>query len=126
MANRFLNRVFLADAMTCFACFALLVTAADSLAPLLGLGAGLLRGAGWLLLPVAALFGWIATRDRPPMPMVLLGIVGNLAWVAASVAVIMMMQPTPIGIAFVAAQAAAVLLLAALEYRGFRQTAAAA
>lgn len=126
MNAQFLKRVFLVDAITCFASFALLVLAADALAPLLGLSAGFLRGAGWLLLPVAALFGWIATRAQPPLPVVWLGILGNLGWVAASFAVVAAFEPTPVGAAVVIAQALAVLALAVLEYRGVQQVGASA
>ncbi len=53
-------------------------------------------------------------------------ILGNLGWTAESFATIAQHQPTPLGTAFVAAQALAVLGLAALEYVGLRKAAVAA
>lgn len=126
MQATYLKRVFALDAATCFACFALLVLGAEMLAPLFGLSAGFLSIAGWLLLPVAALFAFIATRAVPPIGLVWLGIVGNLGWVIASFAALGILDPAPLGAGFVIAQALAVLLLAWLEYRGTRPAAAAA
>jgi hypothetical protein len=48
-------------------------------------------------------------------------IVGNLGWTAESLALLGQQSPTPLGTAFVAAQAIAVLGLAALEYAGLRR-----
>lgn len=126
MQANYLKRVFAFDAATCFACFALLVFAADALAPLLGLSAGFLSAAGWLLLPVAILFAFIAMRAMPPMGLVWLGIVGNLGWVIASFAVLGLLDPTPLGAGFVIAQALVVLALAWLEYRGTQRATSAA
>ena len=43
---------------------------------------------------------------------------GNLAWVAASFAVLALARPTPLGAAFLVAQALAVMVLALMEWRG--------
>lgn len=126
MQATFLKRVFAFDAATGFASFVLLVLGAEALAPLLGLSAGFLSAAGWLLLPVAGLFAFIATRAVPPTGLVWLGIIGNLGWVIASFAVLGLLDPTPLGVGFVVAQALAVLLLAWLEYRGVTRARVAA
>lgn len=117
----FLRRVFKLDATTCFACFALLTFGADALAPLFGLNAGFVRGAGLILLPCAALFLWLGTRV-PPLPLAVVGIAGNFLWVAESVALMAMRQDTltTLGTAFIGAQATGVLGLALLESYGVK------
>ena len=98
---------------------------ASSLAPLFGLAEPLVRGAGLLLLPLAAFIGWLASRPVPPPALVWVVIIGNAGWTAESVVLLGQHQPTALGTAFVAAQAAAVLGLAALEYVGLRKARAA-
>jgi len=118
-----LKRIFLLDAATCAASFALLVGAADALAPLAGLGEGFLRGAGWLLLPCAVLFAWLGTRALPPRAICWIAILGNLLWAGESFATIGLAADTltPFGAGFVAVQALAVLGLTALEIAGVRR-----
>lgn len=50
-------------------------------------------------------------------PLVAFVIAGNAAWVVGSVAVVLMFEVTALGLAFIVAQAAAVLVLAVLEWR---------
>jgi len=67
----------------------------------------------------------MSSRPSPGSSRRCLVIIGNLIWVAKSVAVIGIADRiTALGIAFVAAQAATVLLLAALEYQRMRRVAA--
>lgn len=107
------------DAATCVAMGLLLVAAAAVLSPWLGLPEPLLYWAGVLLFPCAALMAAAAAMRPPPPRLVGLVIAGNAAWVLASVAVALWwFEPTPLGVAFVLLQAAAVLLLMALEWRG--------
>jgi hypothetical protein len=47
---------------------------------------------------------------------VMLAVIGNAGWVAASIAVVLMTEPTLFGTAFVLAQAAVVAVLAWLEF----------
>jgi hypothetical protein len=123
----FLKRVFLADAATCAASAVLLLAGAGALSPLLGLPTGLLFWAGAVLVPVAALFAFIGTRQRPPVALAVIGILGNILWVIESVITIEMAAGiTMLGIAFVAMQAAAVAVLAALETWGLKRMSAAA
>lgn len=118
----FLKRVFLADAATCAACAVLLLVGAGALSPLLGLPTELLFWAGAVLVPVAALFAFVGTRQRPPVALAVIGILGNVLWVVESVITIEMTAGiTMLGIAFVAMQAAAVAVLAALETWGLRR-----
>jgi len=118
----FLKRVFLADAATCAACAVLLLAGAGALSPLLGLPYPLLFWAGAALVPVAALFAFIGTRQQPPVALAVIGILGNMLWVIESVITIETVAGiTMLGIGFVAAQATAVAALAALETWGLKR-----
>jgi len=81
---------------------------------------------GALLLPIAALFGWMSRQPVVPQPLLMLAVGGNLAWVAASLAVLFICAPSLLGVAFVSGQAAAVSVLAMLEVRGLDRIAAGA
>jgi hypothetical protein len=122
-ASLFLRRIFQIEAVTCAASFALLAGGAPYLDAILGLDAGFLRIVGFVLLPCAALFAWLGSRLQPPVWLCVVAIAGNILWVVDSVAVIVMEQGaiTPVGVAFVAAQAGAVAGLAMLEVYGLRR-----
>ena len=125
---RFLPRLLLVDAAASAATAILLVAAADPLAPLLHLPAGLLRGAGAALLPFVALI-YALSRQAAPVRRAVAAVVGvNFAWVAASVWVAFggNWQPSAAGVAFVLAQALAVLAFADLGWIGLRARPAAA
>ncbi|HEX8572590.1 MAG TPA: hypothetical protein VF759_07560 [Allosphingosinicella sp.] len=127
-STTFLRRILALDSASCALLGGLLTLDSAALSPLLGLGERLLLGAGLLLLPVAAFIGWLASRPNPPSLLVWLVIVGNAAWTAESFLLIAMEggRITPLGTAFVAGQAAAVLVVALLEYAGLRRIRAAA
>lgn len=114
-----LSRVLRVDAVTCAAMGLLLVAAATPLSSWLGLPAQLLFWAGVVLFPCAALM-FVAARRTRFAPLVWVIVLGNLAWVAASAVVVLALDPTTLGLAFVAAQAAVVALLGWLEWRGIR------
>jgi len=119
-----LRKVLLLDAITCVAMGLLLVAAAAGLARMLGLPESFLSWAGVALLPCAALMGFASragSQSKPPGWLVWMVILGNLAWVVASLlTVAAWFTPTALGTAFVLAQAIAVVALAAMEYRGLR------
>lgn len=117
----FLRRILALDAASCVVMGLAMGLAAAPLASLFGLPDDLLRAAGLLLLPLAAFIGWLASRAAPPPLLVWIVIVGNLAWTAQSFALLGQYAPSPLGTAFVAAQAVAVLGLAGLEYVGLRR-----
>ena len=121
----FLRRVLALDALSCLAMGLLMGLGATALAPLFGLPESLLRLAGLALLPLAAFIGWLASRQTPPRALVWVVILGNLGWTAESFLTLGQSQATPLGTAFVSAQALAVLGLAMLEYLGIRKSAAA-
>lgn len=114
-----LRNILLADAATCVAMGLLLVAGAEPLAKLLSLPKPLLTYAGAALLPVAAFIVWVATRTRPNVPATWFVIVGNVAWVLASFALLVSgwVSPSALGEVFVGAQAVAVAIFAAVECR---------
>ena len=119
---RFLPRLLLVDAIATGATAALLVAAADVLAPLLQLPAGLLRGAGALLVPFVAWVYGLSRQSVPNRRAVAAVVAINFAWVAASAWVAFggAWQPSVLGIAFVLVQAVAVLAFADLGWFGLR------
>jgi hypothetical protein len=117
----FLRRILALDAASCAAMGLAMGLAASPLASLFGLPDDLIRTAGLLLLPLAAFIGWLASRAAPPPLLVWIVILGNLLWTGQSFALLGQYAPSPLGAAFVAAQAGAVLGLAGLEYVGLRR-----
>ena len=117
-----LRQALLADAVTTAACAALLIGGAGILDDLLGLPAGLLRGAGLVLVPFVALVSWLGTRQRLPRMMILAVIGLNILWVIDSVLLLVggWAAPTAAGLAFVIAQAVAVAMYAELQIIGLR------
>jgi O-antigen/teichoic acid export membrane protein len=105
-----------ADALTCLAAGAVMSLGAGMLAGPTGLNASLLLVAGLSLFPVAAVLGWMARTALLNGPLVMLAVIGNIGWVAASIAVLLVTEPTLFGTAFVLAQALVVTLLAWLEF----------
>src|SRR5688500_11318624 len=116
-SQAFLRRVLALDSASCAAIGLLLCLGAEQLSGLFGLGERLLFGAGLLLLPLAAFIALLASRPVPPSALVLVVIVGNLAWTAESFLLVSTEAGTitPLGTAFVAGQAVAVLAISALE-----------
>lgn len=96
------------DAAFCLAAGLGLVVAADALGPAMGLPAGLLRGAGLVLLPWGAFVAWCAAQAAPARWAVLTVVVVNLLWTADSVLLLATGWVTPkgLGVAFVLGQAA--------------------
>lgn len=118
-SSSFLQRVLVADAALCLVAGLVLAGGAGLGAGLLGLPAGLLRGAGLVLLPFAGFVAWLARRPRPPRRAVGALVAVNVAWVIASLLLLGSgwIAPTALGSAFVLAQAALVAAFAALEAR---------
>lgn len=119
---RFLPRLLMVDATATGATALLLIAGAEALSPLLALPAALLRGAGWFLVPFVA---WIATmsrRDRVPRRAMSAVVAINVAWVAASLWLVVggRYAPSALGMAFVLTQAAAVAVFADFGWCGLR------
>lgn len=109
-----------ADAAASGAVGLLLALGGSVLAPWLGLPSGLLSWAGIGLIAFAALVAWTAMRQPTPAGAARLIVVVNAAWVVASL-ILLVVPPspvTPLGVAFVLVQAAAVLALSILQRIG--------
>jgi len=120
-----LRFALLADAAASAVTGLLLVFGGELLRDLLGLPAQLMFYAGLSLLPFAALVGYVAMRDQPSRPVISAVVAYNALWAIDSLVLLMsgVVTPTWLGTAFVAAQAAAVGMLAALQFAGLRQAA---
>jgi hypothetical protein len=118
----FLRRVLLADAAASLAIGAMGALGAGALAGLLGLPVPLLRGAGLVLLPWAALVAWLAYRPAMPRRAVWAVLMLNVIWVVDSLLLLIsgLVAPTALGTTFVLAQAAAVAALATAQGVGLR------
>lgn len=110
-----LRQLLVADALSCLLFGVLLIPTAAPLAALLGLQESLLFYAGVVLLPCAALMALAAKTLAKPL--VAIVIAGNVAWVFASLAVVLLFEVTTLGLAFLGAQAVAVSILALQEWR---------
>lgn len=111
-----INRIILLDAATCAIMGVVLVAASAVLSTLLGLPENLLYYAGLVLLPIAAFMAIVARQSTPPSAGVWLIVIGNIAWVIASIAVLTIFSPNGLGSAFVLLQAAVVSIFALAEY----------
>lgn len=123
--DTFLRRVLVLDAATSGLMAIALLAGADALSPLLGLPKSLLIGTAAVLVPFAALVLWIATREALPRAGAWIVIGLNALWVADSVLLLFTdwVAPAALGTAFVLAQAAAVAVLAELEFVGLKRMA---
>lgn len=111
-----LNRILALDALTCALMGVLLVLLAPMLAGLLGLPHDLLLYAGWLLFPIAAFMGVLAWQVAPPAAGVWLVVIGNVAWIVASLVVLVAAGPNFLGSVFLIVQAAVVAVLSLAEF----------
>lgn len=120
MSIQSLKSVLILDAVTCAGIFLVALLAAAPVAALLGLPVIVVTFAGWICLASALLMAFVAGQQPPSAALTRLIVIGNLGWVAASFAILAVFagQMTGLGIAFVIAQALAVLVFAFLEARG--------
>ena len=109
-----------ADAAVSGAVAVLQLAAADALSRLLLLPHPLLVETGVFLVAYAALLVVLARSSKVWSGLIGLIVIGNVAWAAGCVVLLVsgIASPTLLGIAFVAVQAIAVLLFAALEMKG--------
>jgi hypothetical protein len=119
----FLRRVLALDAVSCGAMGLGLLLIAPTLASLFNLPVELLREAGLILLPFAALVGFLASRRQPSRIGVWAVIALNAIWVVDSVLLLFAtdIAPNALGYAFVIGQAVVVGVLTELEYYGLRR-----
>ncbi len=118
-----LRRALLLDAAASGGMGVLLLVAASSLESLLGLPLSLLRYAGAVLVPFAAIVVWVATRAHVLRGLAWTIFGANVLWTVASVLLLVsgLVVPTVLGGIFVLVQAAVVAGFAYLEYSGLRR-----
>ena len=121
--STFLRRALVADAAISGATGVLLVLAGGVLAQPLAVPESLLRYAGVVLIPFAMYLGLVARRDEVQRATVLAIIGLNVAWVIASLWLVLggPIQPNVLGYAFIVGQAVAVAAFAELQYVGLRR-----
>ena len=117
-----LQNILLLDAATCVAAGTLMAFGSNLVAGLTAIPAPLLAWAGLLLFPVAALMLYAGLQAMPPRPLVWLIVLGNIGWVAASLALFAFIAPNALGVAFILAQAATVAVLALLEHSALQRS----
>jgi hypothetical protein len=119
-----LRKALLADALLSGLTGLVLALAAGPLATPLGLAVGLLRWSGIILIPFAALVARLGTRERIQRPLVFAVVACNALWALDSVLLLVTgwVEPTILGEVFVVGQAAAVAVLAELEFIGLRRS----
>lgn len=122
-ASQFLYRVIAADAVVSGAAGLLQLAAAKPLSELLAIDADWLLGSGVVLMFWLAFLGWALSRRTfgTAMTWTIIGV--NVAWVAASVLVLVegAITPNSLGLTFVLAQAAVVAVFAELQFFGLRR-----
>ena len=118
-----LRRVLWADALSGSGSAALHLALTGSLSTLLGLPGVLLTGSGIALLVYVALAGSLALQATPSRALLSLLVIGNFAWVAACLVLLVGSQvaPTLLGQAYLVVQAVAVLVLAELQWMALRR-----
>ena len=128
IASVLLKRALLADAAVSASAALLQLTATQPLVAALELPQVLLVGTAEFMLVYAAVLLLMATRVLRWSAAVKFIVGGNLAWGGLSLALLFtgVLAPSSIGVAFVALQAAAVGLLAGLQWVGLKASAAGA
>jgi hypothetical protein len=123
-ASSLLRRVLAVDALVSAASGIAMIAFAEVLADLLQLPVDLVSEAGIVLLPFAAFVGFVASRSEPARFAVWAIIGLNILWVVDSILLLFTgwVAPNALGYAVVIAQAAGILVLADLEYMGYRRS----
>jgi hypothetical protein len=123
-ASPLLRRILTVDATVSGGFGLLMLLLAGQLVAPLGLPAALSRTLGALLLLFGLAVLALARRPAPPRAGVIAVVATNLAWVVASVALLLAgwIELTRLGSAFVLAQALAVAAFAALQVLGLERS----
>jgi hypothetical protein len=119
-----LKKSLAADAVVSGAVAALQLAMPDALSRLLMLPRSLLLETGTFLVAYSLLLVFLARSARVWSGLIALVVLGNVGW-AAGCAMLLgagYLKPGALGLAFVALQAATVLLFAGLEYLGLRNS----
>jgi hypothetical protein len=120
--SNFLRQVLKADALLSAATAAAMIAGASALAGATGLPQAVLLATGVALVPWVAYLLWAATRPALPAAAVWWVIALNLVWAVdcALLALGVVFEPTPAGVAFAVVQAVGVLVLAELQFVGLK------
>ncbi|HDZ73906.1 MAG TPA: hypothetical protein ENH55_14335 [Aurantimonas coralicida] len=111
-----IRSLLMIDAAACGLMGTLLMTASRPLQALTRIPVELLFYAGAILFPIAAFMAIAAAFPQPQLAAVWTVILGNLAWIAASIILpFTLISPNALGWAFLLGQAAVVAVLAKLE-----------
>ncbi len=123
--SHFLRRILLADGVISGATGLFMAFGAGTLEELLGVPATLMRYAGFALVPFAILAGSLSRPQAPSRAGVVVVIGLNAAWVAASLLLLVpgWIHPSGLGYAFILGQAAAVAVLAEMQYGALHKAA---
>jgi len=119
----FLRNVLRIDALVSGAAALAMILGASFIAPLTNLPAGLLVGAGLVLLPWVVVLVVLARRHTLRRLVLVDVIAVNALWVAASFGLLVSgyIEPNWLGVAFVSAQAVTVAVLAELQFIAMRR-----
>ena len=119
----FLRFALLGDAAASGATGLLMAAGSAPLAELLSLPRPLLIGAGFFLLPYAAIIAWLGMRTSVMKLAVWAVIAINATWVVESMLLLLLgwVQPNTLGIVFIVAQAAAVAVFAEFQFIALRK-----
>lgn len=119
---RLLKFALTLDAAASLSLAAIQLLLSSLLAQQLSLPSTLLTETGLFLAVYALALGYLARAPRVPAALIQFIIIGNLGWALACVflACATILAPGALGIAFLLAQALAVLLFAYLEFAGLR------
>ncbi len=114
----------LMDAVGSIAMGACLLPFAERLQGLFSIDQLQLSIVGAICVGYGSAVGWLATRNRLPEILVGSVVIGNSLWVLASLLLLGLdiVRPSEAGIAFVLAQAAAVLVFVIVQANGWRQS----
>ena len=128
MTNLTTKLVYAVDALGSAALGILLIVFAGPLADLFGVGlpATVLLIVGIGLLPWAAFNLWIARRETLPAAAATLNVIGDIGWILASIALVLMAPLTVLGILAVTAIGAFVLAVCITKAMGLRRAPLAA
>jgi hypothetical protein len=125
ITRHFLRKALIADAAISGTTGLAMMLGADMLATLLGVPALLLRYAGLILLPFAALLVVLATRENVHRGAVRAVIVANVLWAIDSIVLLFTgwVDPSALGYAFIVFQAVIVAAFAEVQHVGLKMVA---
>lgn len=118
-----LRRVLAFDAISGAGTGVLHLLLASVLATWLGLPEALLQASGVAIFAFVLLAAWLARQATVPRGPLMVIVSLNVAWAIACAWLALggAVQPTPLGVAYLLVQAVVVLVLAELEWMGWRQ-----